>query len=544
LGNTWRHKASEKNVKRTIRIFFLIFSFVCAWTVVTYHRGVYAPPTGTLTLSNSARAHWIPKSELGIHQLTLYGKPYERGYLAGEKTKELLLKQELELVEKLEEFIPFKFLQKIIQLFIMRWFWGIDAYVEDWMKEEMYGVGQWAPKEFDHLADGFTRQLFYHGLHEIGQMMVDRSFEGMGCTVVATHGKEGWIIGRNFDFEGGRVFDSEKIMKWVFPDKGIPYVSVIWAGMVGAVTGVNQRGVYISLNAAGSDDFRRFGTPSTLVLTKALQEAETSQDAVNIIKNETMFITDIFVVSDRVTGELYRVEKSPLRTQVIRHTSAAAVTNHLIGEMWRGDESNQSRMEELTTLHRSKRAMKLLQKLAKENESDRQMGILKILRDKGEEDGKPLHLGNRRAIDPLIATHSVIYNQQSQILYVSQGPAVAGPFVGFDLAKSFETRQPVVQGGLPPDPDVSRETYDHVKESIHLVAAAGRHIKKKNCDEAAKALGQASALYSQSASFYETEGDLQKCYGKIEQAKVSWRKALQLYPPYKQSIEKLEEKLK
>ena len=60
------------------------------------------------------------------------------------------------------------------------------------------------------------------------------------------------IIGRNFDFEGGRIFDDEKILKWVFPSNGIPFVSVIWAGMVGAVTGVNASGVYISINAAGT----------------------------------------------------------------------------------------------------------------------------------------------------------------------------------------------------------------------------------------------------------------------------------------------------
>ncbi len=75
----------------------------------------------------------------------------------------------------------------------------------------MYGISRSAPRKYDYLADPYTRQVAYHGLHEVGQMMVDQGFEeGMACTVIAVKRGRQWILGRNFDFEGGRIFDKEK----------------------------------------------------------------------------------------------------------------------------------------------------------------------------------------------------------------------------------------------------------------------------------------------------------------------------------------------
>jgi len=91
------------------------------------------------------------------------------------------------------------------------------------MLEEMYGVSKSTSTDFDFLLDRFTRQIAYHGLHEVGQLAVDQGSDSMGCTVVALPHKRNWIIGRNFDFEGGRIFDSEKIMKWVFPERGYSF---------------------------------------------------------------------------------------------------------------------------------------------------------------------------------------------------------------------------------------------------------------------------------------------------------------------------------
>ena len=291
-----------------IRSSILALLLIWTWALDVYHLGVFIPPPHAAISKPAHQQTWIPKEKYGIQQMILTGSPFERGLASGRFTGKLLYQEEKSLVDRLRLFLPNDFIFRSLDVLMIRWFWGADQYFEPWMREEMDGVSRSAPHEFDDLGNGYVRQLYYHGVHEVGQMMVDQTGDSMGCTVVAlpvkgAGGRAGWVLGRNFDFEGGKVFDDEKIMKWVFPDEGHAYVSVIWAGMVGAVTGVNDHGVYLSLNAAGARDFRRYGTPTTLVLLKALQYANTADEAVDMIRNAETFITDIFMVSDQTAGE-------------------------------------------------------------------------------------------------------------------------------------------------------------------------------------------------------------------------------------------------
>ncbi|HTM46635.1 MAG TPA: C45 family peptidase, partial [Polyangiaceae bacterium] len=449
---------------------WLLLSLCATVAARTYHSGVFPRPDATdLQPTASDRALWIDREPFGIHQLVLQGSAFGRGKLAGEHTAALLQRQESELVGQLETLIPSPSALQLLILSSIVWFQGLDRYFEPWATSEMWGVSLSAPHRFDYLADPFTRQIAYHGLHEVGQIMVDRGFEDMGCTVVALPWGGNWILGRNFDFEGGRIFDEEKIVKWVFPQDGNAYVSITWAGMVGVVTGVNERGLYLSLNAAGSDDFRRIGTPSTLVVLKALQFSHSAEEALHIIEESTVFITDFYVLLDAQTGRLFRIEKSPLHTVVSEEHAPTAIANHLISSQWAHDETNTFRSNELTSAVRRSRGLSLVNQLSRsaagqEDEAthDRVLdGLLAIVRDKGvDEGGQPLVLGNRRAIDALIATHSVLYDPLAHVLYVSQGPSVSGAFTGLDLNASFREHRPVLsQRSLPADPLVPPERY-------------------------------------------------------------------------------------
>ena len=69
--------------------------------------------------------------------------------------------------------VPSSIIRSGMFLFLMRWFWGADRYIETWMSAEMWGVAQGTSHEYDYLADRMTRQFAYHGLHEVGQMVTD-----------------------------------------------------------------------------------------------------------------------------------------------------------------------------------------------------------------------------------------------------------------------------------------------------------------------------------------------------------------------------------
>lgn len=513
---------------------FLFFPSILLWTVVLniYHAGVFPRPNIEGQNPN-AGAQWYDKDKWGIHHLVLDGPSYARGLKAGELTKDLLLEQEQVLNAQMETWFPERWMRQLLVLGAITWFQGADRYFEKPHLLEMYGTSKSAPHEYDYLADGFTRQVAYHGLHEVGQMMVDQGWEDMGCTVIAIPRGRNWILGRNFDFEGGRIFDREKIVKWVFPDKGIPFVSVIWAGMVGAVTGVNAKGVYISINAGGSSEFRRIGTPSTLVTLKVLQEAENSDQAVAILKAARMFITDIFTVMD-AGGNLFRVEKSPEHTIAIRVSGPAAITNHLVAPMFENDPTNKFRKSELTTLARFERGQKLAEQVPAGLDLDQTVNaVLAILRDKGIDDrGRPIHLGNRRAIDALIATHAVIYDGLRGILYVSQGPALAGPFLGYDLNKSFAGKAPVYVGQLARDPLVSDESFNAIKDANQKIAQARRMTKHLDCARALNLLETIPAEWREQSPYYHALGDAHSCAFRGEEARAAWRKALDLVPAY------------
>lgn len=517
-----------------IKNFLLCILLIWTWAVCVFHLGVFTPPVA-LPVDPSHHQLWISKEKVGVNQIILTGNPYERGLAEGRFERDLLFKEETGLIEKLYEIFKTNFILKPLQVLMVRWFWGADRFFEDWAKQEMYGVSRSSSNKFNSLGNEYNRQLYYHGLHEVGQMMVDQKGDDMGCTVAAVPYANSWILGRNFDFEGGRVFDEDKIVKWVFPDQGNAYVSVIWAGMVGAVTGVNEKGLYISLNAAGAKDFRRYGTPTTLVLAKVLQFSENIDAALETLRSSETFITDIFMVADRDSGKLFRVEKSPHRTEVIELHQASIVANDLIADFWKNDPINTFRRNDLTSAARVQRGQALLNQMQSSATTDYraiEQDILNILRDKGDEHGTRLHLGNRNAIDSLIATHSVIYNSPLNHLYVSNGPSLTGTFTGFDLSESFKNKSPSIIQGYPRDPLVTEQIYKDVKDSFTELTQADLLIKKHQCSDAEKLISSAKKHYKESYNYSMTLGNYNQCIGDIDQAKLQWHEALTRVPAY------------
>jgi hypothetical protein len=314
--------------------------------------------------------------------------------------------------------------------------------------------------------------------------------------------------------------------------------------MVGAVTGVNERGLYASINAAGSEGFRRAGTPSTLVLYKVLREAENAEQALQILREAHMFITDIFVVMDPA-GRLVRVEKSPQKTEVIEGSDPFVVTNHLIGKAFENDQTNEFRKRELTSVAREQRAVELIKTVpATLSPEKKTIRMLEILRDKGrDQEGRPLHPGNRMAIDALIATHAVIYDSSRKILFVSQGPSLAGPMIGFDLESSFRERTPIHTATLPRDPEVSDEFYEEHKRIHHVLLQARRLIRQQNCLKAKTLIDGLPENAAALGPYHHTRGDLLSCLGDREGAVRAWRQAQNLRPAYASARRDLEKKL-
>jgi hypothetical protein len=64
---------------------------------------------------------------------------------------------------------------------------------------------------------------------------------------------------------------------------------------------------------------------------------------------------------------------------------------------------------------------------------------VRLLRDRNGAAGAALPLGDRRAIDALIATHGVVMETAAKRLWVSEAPHLLGRFVAFDLERLLAT---------------------------------------------------------------------------------------------------------
>jgi len=521
------------------------------WTtaVFIFHYGTLTPPLITPP-QMAGSAKWFPRtSEQQIQNLVLEGEPYARGLKGGEFTRDLLFRQETELLDMFVKLFPARPLIYAFELAVIPYFKGVEDAIPSEFLLEMYGISRSADRLFDRYADGFTRQLAYHGLHEVGQMMVDRRGDdrfAMACTALAVPFGKTWVVGRNFDFEGGKTLDEDKLLKWVFPAKGYAFVSVIWAGMVGGVTAVNEKGLYLSLNAANTDSFNRLGQPSTILLINTVEHAATADEAIAILRDTPAMISDLFLLVDSQAGKAYRIEKSPVHTAVIELSGPSALTNHMIDPFWQNDPVNRFRRDDLTSDYRRARAEQLLAGFQVKNPKDIDQALLRLLRDKKDLDGAPLPLGDRRAIDALVANHGVIFNGATQTLYVSRGPHLVQGFEGYDLTASFQKHAPVRTTLLPADEDLTPEQFHDYTHYQFILDVAEKDLRSSSHENFLRAVKDAEAMIAKDprladARFYDLQARFAQSLNDKTQTQTYAQKALDLKPAYKIDERRLKE---
>src|SRR5690606_35857126 len=124
---------------------------------------------------------FIPRSADGLNHIFLSGHPYKRGVSVGRFTKSLLDQEEDYLVAEMERFFPVSWVRHALLFAVRRFYWGIEPWFPDWAVAEMAGVAEFSTEKYNYYADPLTRQIAYHGVHELGQMFVDFDKGDYGC---------------------------------------------------------------------------------------------------------------------------------------------------------------------------------------------------------------------------------------------------------------------------------------------------------------------------------------------------------------------------
>jgi isopenicillin-N N-acyltransferase-like protein len=196
-------------------------------------------------------------------------------------------------------------------------------------------------------------------------------------------------------------------------------------------SGMNAAGVAVVVHGGRAGRTLARGEPVLHALRRVLGTARTTEEAVAALGDRTPMVSHIVIVTD-AAGTAVAVERVPGEAPFVRPLGErSAVTNHLEGPA-AGDPKNQRVRRTTTTLARRARADELLAHLpANANVPD----AVSLLRDRDGVGDTRLPLGDRRAIDALIATHGVVMNATRRVLWVSEGPHLIGRFIAFDLGR-------------------------------------------------------------------------------------------------------------
>lgn len=389
----------------------------------------------------SFNQNYLTKNKQQLWELYIKGNPLQLGYNNGALTQHLMQKQEEIFFSKVEGFVPSKFKQKLLRGFLKWYNRKMYLNVREDFQAELYGLSQYSSDKYDFIAPKFRRAMYLHGAHDIGHAMQDLMV--VGCTSLAVWNENtedgDLLIGRNFDFYVGDEFAKNKLVEFIEPENGIPYLSVSWPGMIGVVSGMNKEGITMTINAGKSKIPLTAKTPISFVTREILQYATTIDEAIAIAKKRKVFVSESILVGSANDKNAVIIEVSPDNFGVYRVENSSKVfcTNHFQSEAYKNDKRNQKHIVESDSEYRYEKLQELLQENKKLNPEK----MASILRDKSGLKGENIGYGNEKAINQLLAHHAVIFSPQKKLVWVSSNPYQLGEFVCYDLNEIFSDKR-------------------------------------------------------------------------------------------------------
>ncbi len=385
------------------------------------------------TLGNNSLA----KNQYGIWELYVEGDALERGLVTGSLTRELMHIQERAIMDKIESLVPQggyqNFLRKVVRIYNRK----MHLHVPEEYKAEIYGVSRFALPEYNSFAQPYVRALYLHGAHDIGHALQDLML--VGCTSFAawdSKTRDGQLLlGRNFDFYAGDEFAKEKIAAFINPAVGHKFMMYTWGGMIGVVSGMNEKGLTVTINAGKSRIPLVAKTPISLVAREILQYAATTEEAIAIARKREVFVSEAIMIGSAAERKAILIEVSPNNFGVyeVENSNRLICSNHFQSEEYNNDRRNLKTREESHTTYRFRKMEELI-----ENEAAiSPLTAAKILRNREGLEGVPLGLGNEKAINQLLAHHGIIFKPEERKVWISANPFQLGAFVAYDLDEAF-----------------------------------------------------------------------------------------------------------
>jgi isopenicillin-N N-acyltransferase like protein len=429
--------------------------------------------------------NWMRKRG-SIFEVSLKGDAAARGASVSRLLRKEMVEDEHALYDAFKKGVPFAPARWAIMDLGQWQFRKVEHGIPEPYRDEVAGIAQgFQPDPFTAIMPSYHRFVFLYAVYDIAL-----SFEKsplIGCTTFtvpptpsdpieqnlhvtpemvaeragdwerATRGHS--FLARAFDFEAGEPFDRDKVVFLVHEAGRIPFASVGWPGFVGVVSGMNREGVALVVHGGRAGTPRNHGVPVVFSLREALSQAHTTEEAVKILSSHEVMVSHITIVTDS-TGKTAVVERAPGIAAFVRWSDKTlATTNHFEGPLANDPRDSEVR-KHTSTLPRRARGDVIVHELPK---PPGVVSMVAALRDRKDASGKDLPIGDRRAIDAIIATHGVVMDTTARAIWVSEYPHLLGRFVRFDIGRllgdEFDPKydQPTAEGGpgfaaVPADP--------------------------------------------------------------------------------------------
>jgi hypothetical protein len=398
-----------------------------------------------------------------ILEIRLAGTPEQIGHQHGSLAYPAMRENEGTLYGQLEHYVPFPPARWLLADIARVQFRRVDQGMPEARRREIAAQAKaFSPDPYEGFLPTYHRFVFLQSLYDIAL-----SFEHsplLGCTSFAlTDGASAGghaLLARNFDFEAGPIFDEKKAVFLVREEGRIPYASVSWPGLVGAVTGMNAEGLALVVHGGRARTPRPVGEPIMHTMRDVLGWAHGTEEALAILSDKAPMVSHLVMLVD-ARGDVAIAERAPGEKMTVRRgRGKVPLTNHFEGPL--ADDPANRRVETVTsTRPRRLRLDELLDALPP---GAGVADAVRVLRDRKGVGGVELPLGHRQALDALIATHSVVMDATARVIWVSEGPHLVGRYLRFDVGRLLD---PAFQPGpdepvesLPEDPLLTGGGYD------------------------------------------------------------------------------------
>ncbi|MDR1671577.1 MAG: C45 family peptidase [Alistipes sp.] len=389
-----------------------------------------------------SRGALLRQSDSGLWEAWVQGAPVERGVALGRVSRDLLYYQERVFVDQIRRIVPSDGYLRFLRYLLIGFNRHLGESVTEEFRKEIYGVSLSCTREFDAIGTPYERQLNYHAAHDIGHTM--QEYMLVGCSSFAAWGGTSadsmLIVGRNFDFWVGDDFARNRVIALYAPDAGYRFASVTWPGMAGVLSGMNERGLTVTINAAKGTPPTASATPISLLAREILQYAATIDEAVAIAARRRTFVSESLLIGSAAEGCAAIIEKTP-RLMAL-HSPAPGdefiiCTNHFQSPELADDKHNVENIASSDSPWRWRRLAELIPA-----ETIDPVRAADILRDSLGVGGTPLPAHDPRRIAQPFAHHSVIFKPAELLMWVSTGMGHGGEYVCYDLGRIFASPTP------------------------------------------------------------------------------------------------------